>query len=114
MAVYVFYYRLQIYEILRQGAEKIVLGGMITVPKETQQMSTNKLQIRMILKLLFAESRKSSHICIRKVLLGSEGPGSTKAVYVAQAGLFYFFIGVPELRRRKYSSGKCDSVLKNL
>lgn len=50
----------------------------------------------------------------KKVLLGSEGPGSTKAVYVAQAGLFYFFIGVPELRRRKYSSGKCDSVLKNL
>ncbi len=27
---------------------------------------------------------------------------------------FNFFIGVPELRRRKYSSGKCDSVLKNL
>ena len=35
---------------------------------------------------------------LEKVLLRSEGPGSTKAVYVAQAGLFLLFMVISELR----------------
>ena len=91
-----------------------VMSRRSSVSKGDWRNTINKLQSRMIFAIICRIRKKFAYLHQKKVLLGSEGPGSTKAVYVAQAGLFYFFIGVPELRRRKYSSGKCDSVLKNL
>ena len=46
----------------------------------------------MIFAIICRIRKKFAYLHQKKVLLGSEGPGSTKAVYVAQAGLFYFFL----------------------
>ena len=65
-------------------------------PSKCQQISYKSV---CFLSYYLQDSEKVRIFASEKVLLGSEGPGSTKAVYVAQAGLFLFFIVVPELRR---------------